>query len=172
MKANLSITFLQILFLIGLQSFAFDSQNRSDFDFSLLKNSFKVLDLSSCNDKRFLNAEIKVSYHQGKNEIEIYSDETLIQSISHLNKGKTEFTFCWKEGVKGFYLSEIFSNKITYKKAIYATGSLCAEASRLKLEQQEFTFTNEALLIKTHIVDDKNDQTYNYSCQLSLIRTI
>lgn len=171
MKTNLSITFLQILFLMGLQSLAFDSQNRSDFDFNLLQNSFKVLDSSTCNDKRFLNAEIRVSFHKGKNEIEIYADENLIQTISYLNNGKTEFSACWKEGIKGHFLNEIFSNKITYKKTVYSTGSFCSEGSRLKLEEQELSFTPTSLQIKTQIIDYKNDQIFNYNCQLNLIRT-
>lgn len=171
MKTNLSITFLQILFLIALQAFAFDGGGKTDFDFKFLNNTFKVKDLADCKDERFHNAEIKISYHSGKNEIEIFADENLIQSIKFLNTGKTEFSTCWSNGTKGFFLNEIFANKITYKKALYATGSLCSEGSRISLEEQEFSFTLDSLTVKTKFTDDKNNQVLETSCQLSAIHT-
>jgi hypothetical protein len=171
MKTNLSITFLQVLFLIALQAFAFDGTGKSDFDFNFLNTTFKVKDLADCNDVRFHNAEIKITYYSGRNEIEITANDNIIQIIKFLNVGKTEFSTCWSTGTKGFYQNEIFANKITYKKVLYATGSLCSEGSRLSLEEQELSFSLEGLSVKTKFMDDKNNQITETSCQLNAIRT-
>lgn len=162
MRTSLAIIFFP--FLLSFKTFALDSSVKPDFDFNFLNSTFKVTSTAECNDERFYNSEIRIHYHAGKNEMEIYANENLIQSIKFLNKGKSEFSNCWSNGTKGFYLNEFFANKIIYNKTVYATGSLCSEGRRVRLEEQVFSFTLEGLSIKSKFIDDKNDFSSETTC--------
>lgn len=170
MKLTISITLLKILFLIGFNCLAFDDKTKVEFDLALISNDFFVDPAAdNCELDVFKNERIKFAYHPGKNEIQIFAGDSLLRAIPHMNAGKKEFSFCWSEGIKGFVNNQFFANKMQFKKVTYSTGSMCVEGTRLKLEEEELTFTTEGIQIKSHLINDTTKVEENRVCFLKIL---
>lgn len=171
MKLDSIVRLVVVSLSLASNGWAIDHFNRQSFDTDNLRYEYKA-DLD-CEVTDVQGTNLSFKYDKSASQIHALFNDTEFSAFSpidNLNSGKTFFTACRADGVRGYRENESYNNRIVKKTIIHSTGKHCVGIKPKSSEDVSFEFVKNKVVMRLVYANYEEGLVSDLSCSFTRIQ--